>query len=85
MACLPHRLFVRQLPDSATPIDAAVYGLYNAVAEAGRVVPQGPNLPNDQEFVNELELIGQQVAYGQSSVEQAADDLMALIERLATQ
>ena len=73
------------IADSATPIDAAVYGLYNAVAEAGRVVPQGPNLPNDQEFVNELELIGQQVAYGQSSVEQAADDLMALIERLATQ
>lgn len=71
------------IADQATPLDAEVYGLYNAVAEAGRTVPQGPNLPNDQEFVNELELIGQQIAYGQSSVEQAAADLMALIERLA--
>ena len=65
----------------ATPIDAAVYGIYAAVAD--RTVPQGPNLPNDQEFVNELELIGQGVAYGQTSVDQAAEDLQALIERLA--
>lgn len=71
------------IAEQATPLDAAVYGLYNAIAEAGRVVPQGPNLPNDQEFVNELELIGQQVAYGESSVEIAAEDLQALIERLA--
>lgn len=71
------------IAEQATPLDGAVYGLYNAVAEAGRVVPQGPNLPNDQEFVNELELIGQQVAYGVSTVEQAAEDLQALIERLA--
>jgi multiple sugar transport system substrate-binding protein len=71
------------IADQATPLDGAVYGLYNAIAEAGRVVPQGPNLPNDQEFVNELELIGQQVAYGESSVDQAAEDLQALIERLA--
>jgi multiple sugar transport system substrate-binding protein len=71
------------ISDEATPLDAAVYGLYNAIAEAGLVVPQGPNLPNDQEFVNELELIGQQVAYGESSVEQAAADLQALIDRLA--
>jgi ATP-dependent Clp protease ATP-binding subunit ClpX len=51
--------------------------------ETDRTVPQGPNLPNDQEFVNELELIGQQVAYGVSTVDQAAEDLQALIERLA--
>lgn len=69
------------IADEATPIDAAVYGIYAAVAD--RTVPQGPNLPNDQEFVNELELLGQQVAYGQSTVEQAAADLQALIERLA--
>ncbi len=71
------------IAESATPLDAAVYGLYNAIAEAGRVVPQGPNLPNDQEFVNELELIGQQVAYGESDVETAALDLQILIERLS--
>ncbi len=79
---VPSSPVVRQsISDQATDIDAAVYGIYEAVAD--RTVPQGPNLPNDQEFVNELELIGQQVAYGQSTVEQAAADLQALIERLA--
>jgi uncharacterized coiled-coil protein SlyX len=33
--------------------------------------------------VNELRLIGQAVAYGQSTVDKAAADLQALIERLA--
>lgn len=69
------------IAEQATPIDAEVYRIYNAIAD--RTVPQGPNLPNDQEFVNELELIGQQVAYGESTVEQAAESLQALIERLA--
>jgi multiple sugar transport system substrate-binding protein len=65
----------------ASKTDAEVYRIYDAVAD--RTIPQDPNLPNDQEFVNELELIGQQVAYGQSTVDQAAEDLQALIERLA--
>lgn len=69
------------IADKATPTDAAVYRIYNAIAD--RTIPQGPNLPNDQEFVNELTLIGQKVAYGESTVEQAAADLQALIERLA--
>jgi multiple sugar transport system substrate-binding protein len=64
----------------ATETDAAVYRIYNAVAD--RTIPQGPNLPNDQEFVNELRLIGQAVAFGESSVDQGAADLQALIERL---
>jgi multiple sugar transport system substrate-binding protein len=51
---------------------------------ADRTIPLDPNLPNDQEFVNELRLIGQAVAYGQSTVDQGATDLQALIERLAT-
>jgi multiple sugar transport system substrate-binding protein len=65
----------------ATKTDAEVYRIYNVVAD--RTVPQGPNLPNDQEFVSELQLIGQAVAYGQTTVEQGAADLQALIERLA--
>lgn len=65
----------------ASKIDAAIYHIYDAVAD--RTIPQDPNLPNDQEFVNELELIGQQVAYGQSTVDEAAAALQALIERLA--
>jgi multiple sugar transport system substrate-binding protein len=69
------------IADKATALDAAVYHIYEVVAD--RTVPQGPNLPNDQEFVAELELIGQQVAYGESSVDQAAEDLQGLIERLA--
>ncbi len=79
---IPSSPVVRQaIADQATATDAAVYRIYDAIAD--RTVPQGPNLPNDQEFVNELALIGQQVAYGQSSVDQAAQDLQALIERLA--
>jgi multiple sugar transport system substrate-binding protein len=79
---IPSSPIVRQaIAGEATEMDAAVYRIYDAIAD--RSVPQGPNLPNDQEFVNELELIGQQVAYGQTSVEQAAQDLQALIERLA--
>lgn len=65
----------------ATKTDAEVYRIYDAVAD--RTIPQGPNLPNDQEFVNELLLIGQSVGYGQSTVDQGAEDLQALIERLA--
>jgi multiple sugar transport system substrate-binding protein len=78
---VPSSPLVREaIAGQATPIDAAVYGIYDAVAD--RTIPQGPNLPNDQEFVNELDLLGQQVAYGQSTVEQAAQDLQALIERM---
>jgi hypothetical protein len=61
-------------------IDAEVYRIYDAIAD--RTIPQGPNLPNDQEFVNELKLIGQSVAYGESAVEAVAA-LQALIEHLA--
>lgn len=79
---IPSSPVVRQsIADEATDMDAAVYRIYDAIAD--RTVPQGPNLPNDQEFVNELDLLGQQVAYGQMSVEQAAEELQALIERLA--
>ena len=65
----------------ASATDAKVYRIYDAVSD--RTIPQGPNLPNDQKFVNELKLIGQAVAYGQSTVEEAAQDLQALIDRLA--
>ncbi|MGJ3237401.1 MAG: ABC transporter substrate-binding protein [Anaerolineae bacterium] len=80
---IPSSPVVRQaISGEASVADAAVYRIYDAVAD--RTIPQDPNLPNDQEFVNELELIGQQVAYGVSSVEQAAEDLQALIERLSS-
>ncbi len=65
----------------ATEVDAAVYRIFSAVAD--RMIPQDPNLPNDQEFVNELRLIGQAVSLGQSTVEKGAADLQALIERLS--
>jgi multiple sugar transport system substrate-binding protein len=70
----------KAIAGQATAADAAVYRIYDAVAD--RTIPQGPNLPNDQEFVNELRLIGQAVAYGQSTVDKGAADLQALIERL---
>lgn len=79
---IPSSPIVRQaIADRASEMDAAVYRIYDAIAD--RTVPQGPNLPNDQEFVNELDLLGQQVAYGVLSVDEAAEELQALIERLA--
>lgn len=79
---IPASPIVRQaIADQATATDAAVYRIYDVIAD--HTVPQGPNLPNDQEFVNELGLIGQRVAFGETSVDQAAQDLQALIERLA--
>jgi multiple sugar transport system substrate-binding protein len=65
----------------SSSIGAAVYRIYDAVAD--RTIPQDPNLPNDQESVNELEPIGQQVAFGESTVDEAVEALQALIERLA--
>jgi len=74
---------VRQaIAGQASELDAAVYRIYNVIAD--RTIPQDPNLPNDQEFVNELRLIGQAVSLGQSTVDKGAQDLQALIERLAT-
>lgn len=79
---VPSSPIVRQAIDvGATKTDAAVYRIYDAVAD--RTIPQGPNLPNDQEFVNELRLIGQKVAFGEVTVEEGAAELQALIERLA--
>ncbi|HRX02772.1 MAG TPA: extracellular solute-binding protein [Anaerolineae bacterium] len=79
---VPSSPVVRQAIDvGASKTDAEVYRIYDVVAD--RTIPQDPNLPNDQEFVNELGLIGQQVAFGESTVEQGAADLQALIERLA--
>jgi multiple sugar transport system substrate-binding protein len=79
---VPSSPVVRQaIAGQSSATDAAVYRIYDAVAD--RTIPQDPNLPNDQEFVNELELIGQSVAYGVSTVEEAAEALQALIERLA--
>ncbi len=79
---VPSSPVVREAIDvGATKTDAEVYRIYEAVAD--RTIPQDPNLPNDQEFVSELRLIGQSVAYGQSTVDEAAANLQALIERLA--
>jgi len=78
---IPSSPEVRQaISASSTPIDAAVYHIYDVVAD--RTVPQGPNLPNDQEFVSELQLLGQSVAYGKLTVDKGAEDLQALIERM---
>jgi multiple sugar transport system substrate-binding protein len=79
---VPASPVVRQaISAQASETDAAVYKIYDIVAD--RTIPQDPNLPNDQEFVNELEQIGQQVAFGQATVDQGAENLQVLIDRLA--
>lgn len=65
----------------STEADAAVYRIYNAIAD--QMIPQGPNLPNDQEFVNELRLLGQALAYEQVTVDEASEQLIELIQRLS--
>ncbi len=71
------------ISDQATEADASVYRIYNChSAVADRTIPQDPNLPNDQEFVNELRLIGQAVSL-KSTIDKGAADLPALIERMA--
>jgi len=64
----------------ATAIDAMLYDYLNAAE--GRTIPQGPNLPNDQEFVDTLKQIGQSVAFGQTSREDGAQQIYDLINRL---
>lgn len=79
---VPSSPVVREAIDvGASKTDAEVYRIYQAVAD--RTIPQDPNLPNDQEFVSELRLIGQRVAYGEATVDEGAAELQALIERLA--
>jgi maltose-binding protein MalE len=65
---------------SATEIDAMLYNYLNLVAD--RTVPQGPNLPNDQEFIDTLKQIGQSVAFGQESREDGAQEIYDTIHRL---
>ncbi|HCD45336.1 MAG TPA: ABC transporter substrate-binding protein, partial [Lachnoclostridium sp.] len=78
---IPCSPIVREaITGKSTPVDAAVYSIYNAISD--RSIPQGPNLPNDQEFINELHLIGQNVAYGSITEDQGADDLFDLVQRL---
>ena len=64
----------------ATEIDAMLYEYLNIVAD--RTVPQGPNLPNDQEFVDTLKQIGQSVSFGELTREEGAQQIYDLIHRL---
>lgn len=57
-----------------------LYDYLNAVE--GRTIPQGPNLPNDQELVDTLKQIGQSVAFGQTTREAGAQQIYELINRL---
>jgi multiple sugar transport system substrate-binding protein len=49
---------------------------------APRTVPQGPNLPNDREFVDLLRSIGEEVGFGMISRRDAAEDIYDLIQAL---
>lgn len=64
----------------ATETDAMLYAYLNVAAE--RSVPQGPNLPNDQEFVDTLKQIGQAVAFGEITRDDGAQQIYDLIVRL---
>ncbi|MDR1439721.1 MAG: sugar ABC transporter substrate-binding protein [Clostridiales bacterium] len=57
-----------------------VYAYYDVAAS--RSIPQDPNLPNDQEFIDSLKIIGQRVAFKEISVDQGGKDIYDLIQRL---
>lgn len=69
-----------EIAKTANDVDKQIYGYYDVAAS--RTVPQLPNLPNDQEFVDNLKIIGQQVSFGELTREQGAKDLYDLIQRL---
>jgi multiple sugar transport system substrate-binding protein len=80
---VPSSPIVREaIAEDASEIDALVYEYYNLIAEQGRTVPQGPNLPNDIEFVDELRRIGQSVAFEEFTREEGAEELYNVIQRL---
>jgi ABC-type glycerol-3-phosphate transport system substrate-binding protein len=61
---IPSSPIVRQaISGDATPVEAMLYNYLNTATS--RAIPQGPNLPNDQEFVDTLTQIGQSVSFGQ--------------------
>ncbi|MCL2068751.1 MAG: extracellular solute-binding protein, partial [Oscillospiraceae bacterium] len=64
----------------AGPIERMLYE-YLSIA-APRTVPQGPNLPNDREFVDSLRLIGESVGFGVMTRQEAAEDIYDLIQFL---
>jgi multiple sugar transport system substrate-binding protein len=64
----------------ATVIDQKVYDYY-AIATR-RTTPMDPNLPNDREFINELNRLVQTVAFGQMTVQQGGREVYDLVQRL---
>lgn len=78
---IPSSPIVREaISGDSSEIDAMLYDYLNTAAS--RSIPQGPNLPNDQEFVDTLKQIGQSVSFGQTSREEGAQQIYDLIHRL---
>jgi multiple sugar transport system substrate-binding protein len=78
---IPSSPLVRDaIAGKATDIDRQLYEYLSVAAD--RTVPQGPNLPNDQEFIDTLKQIGQSVSFGELTREQGAKDVFDLIQRL---
>jgi hypothetical protein len=50
---------------------------------SGQTIAADPNLPGDQEFVDNLKQTVQNMQFGNSTPEQAAAEIIALIQRLA--
>lgn len=68
------------LAENASDVDKQIYAYYDVVAE--NTVAQSPNLPNDQEFIDNFKSISQSIAFGQITCEQGAQDLYDLVQRL---
>jgi multiple sugar transport system substrate-binding protein len=66
---------------AASDTSKKIYAYYDVLAQIGTVAP-GPNLPNDQEFVDELKKIGEQLRAGRIDTSKAADNTLKLMQDL---
>ncbi|MDR0999230.1 MAG: extracellular solute-binding protein [Clostridiales bacterium] len=74
---------LESLSASATGSDVVLFDYITAATASGQTIAADPNLPGDQEFVDNLKQVTQAMQFGNSAPEQAAKDIIALIERLA--
>ena len=66
----------------ATPLDQKVYELFDTLADHS--TPMDPNVPNDQEFLEGYDNINLAVAFGQKSIDDAAQEILDLLNTMIT-
>ncbi|MDR1209139.1 MAG: extracellular solute-binding protein [Clostridiales bacterium] len=74
---------LESLSASAEGADKILFDYSAFAAASGQTIPQDPNLPGDQEFIQELQRIYQAVQFGEATNDEGAQQIVELITRLA--